>query len=127
MYSFLELKNFFSVISDLFRILPNKLDDLLIKLPVCISEFLRGNEINSAIREINDNSSNIKTFTKRFFDWFNAFRVLKYLNFAHEEHYKKQPLLREAEKLLKALESEKEIERTHQNYLEIFRNRERQF
>ncbi|MCK5168407.1 MAG: hypothetical protein KAQ75_00900, partial [Bacteroidales bacterium] len=124
--SFLELKSFFNVVNDLFRISENKLDELLKKLPDSISEFLKINEIYSAVREINENSANIRTFTKRFFDWFNAFRVLKYLNFAHEKHYEKQSLLHEAEKLLQSLEVKTGIEKIHKNYLGIFRNLEKQ-
>ena len=125
--SFLELKSFFNVVNNLFRISENKLNELLSILPDSISEFLKINEIYSTIREINENSSNIKTFTKRFFNWFNAFRVLKFLNFAHEERYQKQSLLHEAEKLLKAQESKKEIEKTYKDYLGLFRNLERDF
>ena len=125
--SFLQLKQFFLIIPELYKIHENDLNKVLKKLPVCITEFLKENDIYIAVQEINENSSNIKTFTKRFFNWLNAFRVLKFLNFAHEECYKKQPLLREAEKLLKALESEKEIEKTYKDYLGLFRNLERDF
>jgi hypothetical protein len=125
--SFLELKSFFEIINDLFKISLEELDKLLDKLPGCIAEFLKKNEIDEAIQEINENSANIKTFTKRFYDWFNAFRVLKFLNFAHEEYYKKQPLLNEAEKLMTLFGVKYDSERTYKNYLETFRNLEKQF
>ncbi len=125
--SFIELKSFFELVTDLFKISSEELKKLLDKLTGCITEFLQKNDINKAIQEINENSSNIKTFTKRFFDWFNAFRVLKFLNFAHEEHYKKQPLLNEAEKLIVLLVVKDTNEKTYKNYLEIFRKLERQF
>ncbi len=125
--SFIELKSFFELVTDLFKISSEELKMLLDKLPGCITEFLQKNDIDKAIQEINENSSNIKTFTKRFFDWFNAFRVLKFLNFAHEEYYKKQPLLNETEKLMVLLVVKDTNEKTYKNYLETFRKLERQF
>ena len=125
--SFFELKSFFEVVNDLFRISSEELKKLLDKLPDCIAEFLNKNDIDKAIQEINENSSNIKTFTKRFFDWFNAFRVLKFLNFAHVKYYQKQPLLNEAEKLMVLLAVKDASEKTYKKHLETFRKLERRF
>ena len=125
--SFIELKVFFEIINDLFRISSKNLDSILAKLPVCIAEFLKKNDFHKAIQEINDNSSNIKTFTKRFYDWFNAFRVLKYLNFAHEKYYQKQALIEETEKLLLFFNIKTEVEKNSRTYLEIFRKLEKNF
>ncbi len=125
--SFIELKSFFEGVHDLYKISSEELKKLLDKLPDCITEFLNKNDIHKAIQEINENSANIKTFTKRFFDWFNAFRVLKFLNFAHETYYQKQPLLNEAEKLMVLLAVKDANESTYKNYLEIFRKLEKQF
>lgn len=58
-------------------------------LPQAVVMFLNQNDFIAAIEEINQNSSSIKTFTKRFFQWFDAFRLLKFLNFSHESFYKK--------------------------------------
>ncbi len=125
--SFIELKSFLSNVNQLFRIDDHGLDQLLNNLPKCISEFLIENEISSSINEINLNSSNIKTFTKRFFNWFDAFKVLKFLNFAHENHYEKQALMNESEKLLQLISDKVVNEKNYKSYLEIFRSLERQF
>ena len=125
--SFLELKTFFSKVDMLFRISSNKLNSFLSEIPNSISDFLINNSILEAISEINQNSSNINTFTKRFFKWFDAFRVLKYLNQSHKEYHIKQPLLKEAELLLSKLSNKKFEIKTHKKYLEIFRSLERQF
>lgn len=95
-HAFIDLKSFLSNIDKLFRI--EDLNELLNCLPKSISEFLIENHFPIAIKEINSNSSNIKTFTKRFYNWFDAFRVLKFLNFAHDNYYEKQALLNESEK-----------------------------
>lgn len=125
--SFLELKSLFELSNGLFKIPLEKLNELLKTLPECITGFLKKNDFNKAIQEINENSSKIETFTKRFFDWFNAFRVLKYLNFAHESYYQKQVLLTEAEKLIGVLSSKNANMSTYKKYLVLFRKLERQF
>ncbi|NOQ28446.1 MAG: glycosyltransferase [Bacteroidales bacterium] len=125
--SFLELKSLFKLSDDLFKISLEEFDVLLKTLPECIREFLKKNDFFNAIQEINNNSSKIETFTKRLFDWFNAFRILKYLNFAHESYYQKQALLTEAEKFVELLNLKNDNIKTYKNYLELFRKLERQF
>ena len=48
-------------------------------------------EINGIglIQDANANCASLHQFIRRFFVHFNAFRVLKYLNFVHETHYQK--------------------------------------
>lgn len=59
------------------------------ELPDPLKQFLLLNGFRQAVLEMNGNTSGEHTFLKRFFHWFNAFRVLKYLNYAHTVHYKK--------------------------------------
>ena len=61
------------------------------KLPSIIKEF-SGSEFKIKVKEINDNSSSPATFTRRFYQWFNMFRILKYLNFAHKKHFARVPV-----------------------------------
>ncbi|MDD3569372.1 MAG: hypothetical protein PHT92_13325, partial [Bacteroidales bacterium] len=51
----------------------------------------------------NNNTSSPENFAKRFFLWFDAFKLLKYLNFAHEGHYQRQPVVNAAKTLLELL------------------------
>ena len=57
----------------------------------------------AVLAEINANCASVEQFMKRFFDNFNAFRVLKYLNFVHESCYSKIDILSAAYKLLAEL------------------------
>lgn len=59
------------------------------ELPEPLKQFLLLNDFNQAVVEMNGNASGENTFLKRFFQWFNAFRVLKYLNYSHTAHYNK--------------------------------------
>lgn len=101
--AFSDLKIFLDQTEDLFKIDSNQFDLFMQRLPVSVSDFLGRQNFSIAIHEVNGNSANIKTFTKRFFNWFDAFRILKYLNFSHEKHFKKSPLLLESNKLYRII------------------------
>ena len=55
------------------------------------------------LEEVNANCASLAQFRKRFFDRFNAFRVLKYLNFVHEGEYRKVDVRLAAEALFREL------------------------
>ncbi len=61
------------------------------ELPEPLLQFLLLNSFGEALTEMNRNASGENTFLKRFYQWFNAFRVLKYLNYSHKAHYRKIP------------------------------------
>ncbi len=52
------------------------------------------------MEEINSNTSGNKSFIKRFFGWFNMFRIVKYLNYVHNG-LSKNSLFLAASRLLK--------------------------
>ncbi len=125
--SFLVLKSFFKEVDKLFRIEKKDLNSLLTNMHESMQCFLLQNDFEISLNEINANSSNLKTFVKRFFNWFDAFRVLKYLNFAHENYFNKQALLQEVEQLTDKILLKKPKAKNHKSYLEIFRDLERNF
>jgi hypothetical protein len=53
--------------------------------PEAMARFLGDEYVGSVVPEIQANSSNSGAFRKRFFRWFNAFRLMKLLNFARDE------------------------------------------
>lgn len=52
-----------------------------------LKEYLIQNKFSEALLEIRKNSTNRSGFVKRFYTWFNAFRVLKFVHFARDNHY----------------------------------------
>ena len=99
--AFLVLKMFFTGIDELY-----KSDELHCKAywkkqPECLCAFLPEREFAGMIREVSNNSASHTQFRKRFFDTFNAFRVLKYLNFVHEGYFKRADVNENVAKLLK--------------------------
>ncbi len=115
--SFELLKDFFSKIEDIYK--TNKLcKDLDIHQN--LKEYLMENKFDEKIAEIKQNTARENKFKKRFFQWFNSFRVLKYLNYCHSVVYRKESLKEETKKLLKKykfanIDSEKQM-------LKILRN-----
>lgn len=88
--AFLDLKVFFDQVDSLFR---NRTDDSLIALfPVSVQEYLQTLEFSSKLHEINQNSSSLLSFRKRFFQFFDGFLILRFLNLAHQKYYKQQNL-----------------------------------
>ena len=53
----------------------------------CLKEYLIQNKFSEALLEIRKNSTNKTGFVKRFYTWFNSFRVLKFVHFARDNHY----------------------------------------
>jgi glycosyltransferase involved in cell wall biosynthesis len=53
--------------------------------PEAMARFLRDDFVGTVVPEIRSNSSDLGAFRKRFFRWFNAFRLMKFLNFARDE------------------------------------------
>lgn len=69
----------------------------------CMRSYLVQNSFNEKLQEIKQNSKGLKSFRKRFYNWFNAFRVFKFLNYVHETHYEKIPVQDAALHLLKSI------------------------
>ena len=96
---FINLRNLFSEVDDFFKIKELKLANY--SFHPSINKFLLKNNFRDAIKEINANTSNINSFRKRFFHWFDAFKIIKYINFAHEHFYNKIPVRDAAKVYLK--------------------------
>jgi len=88
--AFRELKGFFSSMNEMFNH-PNK---PLADLSPRFIEFIENQDFKSKIGELKNHTANYNAFRKRFFQWFNAFMILKYLNFVHEKKYAKQEITR---------------------------------
>lgn len=66
-------------------------------------QFLEDNDFESGLIEIRKNSTDSTSFLKRFFVWFNAFRVLKVVHYLRDTQYENQPILGEAKQLAETL------------------------
>ena len=87
--AFLDLKALFDQVDSLFR---NMDDGLMPLLPDSMQEYLQMLEFPVKLKEINQNSSTLPSFRKRFFQFFDGFIILRFLNFAHQKYYQRQNL-----------------------------------
>ena len=73
---------------------PNaKPERFLSDIPQSIRSFLEINGLHEATKEIAANVRNATQFQKRFWQWFNGFRCMKYLNWASESVYPRQAIM----------------------------------
>ncbi|MEO0775612.1 MAG: glycosyltransferase family 2 protein [Bacteroidota bacterium] len=56
-------------------------------LPPSIQDFLRRQDFEAKLREIRENTTDPAAFRKRFFAWFNAFQLMKYVHFARDHYH----------------------------------------
>ncbi|MBF0111000.1 MAG: glycosyltransferase [Magnetococcales bacterium] len=91
-----ELKIFFNTVPILFQSGEAIVDDAL----GALVPFLAGQRFPEALEEMRANTATISSFTKRFFHWFNLFRVMKFAHFAADGYYPRVPATRGIVRLL---------------------------
>ncbi len=92
--AFKDLGTFFKLCTSLFGADNKSISDNHKELPQSMQTYLSHDTFLSAIQELNSNSANPLSFRKRFFNWFNGFQVVKFLNFSHANFYHKEDITR---------------------------------
>lgn len=90
--AFRALKCFFDGLECLYKQGDSAVELFLEKQALGVREYWQRMDGNAMLAEVNDNCASVGQFRKRFFDRFNAFRVLKYLNYVHEGGYAKMEI-----------------------------------
>ena len=98
--AFTELRQFFSMIEEFYSLTHLEFNECCKTFPGGIKMFLDKEEWLTKMDEIKNNTSGLQSFKKRFFEWFNMFRIVKYLNFVHQELYEKKDVKVSAAELL---------------------------
>lgn len=122
--SFLDLMPFFAGIDSLWEHDDKSVQLFIKNLPKPVSQFLLENDTTSAIKKVKGNTANPKSFRKRFFLWFDAFLLLKYLNYANEYHHKREPVENEAIKLGKLIGLDLSNCQSTDKLLELYREKD---
>jgi hypothetical protein len=110
--SYHDLKQFNTVLKHLY-----KCDAL--EIPITIKAFLESIAWQKDLENIRKNSTSEDHFIKLFYNWFNAFKVLKYMHFARDNYYPDVSVSKAGNGLLETLNkgSQEEIVKL----LEVFR------
>lgn len=62
-------------------------------IPESVKFYIDRDEWAQKITEIRENTANEQAFKKRFFNWFNMFKIVQYLNTVHQELFCKMPVI----------------------------------
>ncbi len=104
--SFVDLKAFFKKVDVLYKIEENELNAFLESLPESVSTFLQTIQFKKKVIEIKNNTTNLKAFRNRFFRWFNAFQLMKFMHYSRDNYYKNISVQEASKWLFKTLDLE---------------------
>ena len=85
--AFKTLKIFFRKVDYFFKKSKDEIEECIENLPEYLLLFLKEDQFLSKMDEINCHTASLVNFRKRFFLYFNAFKILKYLNFVHPAYF----------------------------------------
>ncbi len=91
--SFKDLKVFCTNITNFYN-------DNNTPIPLSLKDYLYTINFNENLIKIRKNSTSETHFIKLFFNWFNAFKVLKFIHFASDNYYHDVPVFDAANELL---------------------------
>jgi len=98
--AFGELRTFFGMTNIIYNSREDELNKLFTTLPEGVKMFVSEKEWFEKIIEIKSNTSGLLSFRKRFFGWFNMFKIVRYLNVVHHDLFSKKSVEEAANELL---------------------------
>ncbi|MEL7341300.1 MAG: glycosyltransferase family 2 protein, partial [Bacteroidota bacterium] len=90
--SFLALKQFLDQVPELYQQAPEG-------LAPCVEAFAEGETLHQKLPELRENVKDATGFPKRFYQWFDALKVLKFVHFARDHYHPDIPVEEAASKL----------------------------
>jgi hypothetical protein len=88
--AFMELNDLFGSVGELYISGRLEIINYYRNLPSGLRSFMGLEEWSVKIDEIKNNTSSKESFRKRFFSWFNTFRIVKYMNHVHAGMFSKK-------------------------------------
>lgn len=85
-----NLKQFFCWVDQLYQTESAKM--AWKEFPTSIQQFVPLEEFTAQINEFNSQANSLTTFRKRFYQWFDGFKALKFVHFARDEFYPNVPI-----------------------------------
>ncbi|MCW3788267.1 glycosyltransferase family 2 protein [Plebeiibacterium sediminum] len=102
--SFFDLKVLFDSVEEYYAISEEEYQSKILELPGRVRSFLLNSSFWEEINNLSENCSNVEAFKKRFYHVFNAFKLVKYLNYTHEHFIGKIPVFDAAIELLEYMQ-----------------------
>ena len=95
-----KLKGFLEMVPSLYSVDVPAIESVLSQLSPSIRDFLIKQEFLTKMVEINTHSNTYNAFSKKFFAWFDGFKVLKFVHFCKDHYYKPMELTKASNLLL---------------------------
>jgi hypothetical protein len=124
--AFEPLKQMFADIGLFYKAGLERINTLVSNYNYLFLQFLHQAGFINALVQMNSNSADIRNFNKRFFTWFDAFRIIKYLNYVHTGHIEKQDVKSEVMKLFQASGLTYDTQANELSLLDELRNHEKE-
>jgi hypothetical protein len=123
--SFLVLKSFFSEIEKLHKADAGTIRKIVEAAGEPLRSYLDSVNVYVSIDEINMNCRSLQKFIQRFFRWFNAFYIIKYLNYSARNTFPSLPVSEAAIRFLKIADYRIHYNPTDRELLAVYREAER--
>jgi len=101
--SFLDLGKFIAIVPHLWRFTNQETEKILEDLPQPVSSFLGKINFFDDLQSIKSQTKTEEAYLKRFYGWFDGFKILKYIHFCKEHYYPDRSVVEESRKLIKQL------------------------
>ena len=115
----------FLVIKELVDQIPLLFEGRELQINPILEQYLSENDLGKVLAECKKNSTDYRSFKKRFLVWFDAFRFLKVVHYLRDNLYPDQKISQECSKLLKYLKINGSKELSPLEYLQILRKFEK--
>jgi hypothetical protein len=89
-------------------------------------EYLQVTAFLEECHSIANQTASYVTFRRRFFRYFNSFRMIKYMHYMSDHHYLEVPVLEAVAKLSKQMKLTVGLSLQADMYLQLFRHHDRQ-
>jgi len=120
------LKELFTGIPNFYNNLSNAIEPDFSMLSDCLKSFLKDLDFTKELKLIHENSGSLSAFIKRFYRYFNMFRILKFARFARNI-YPDLPVSKCAEAIMKKTYMSFESGMSEKELLLIFREKDQGF
>ncbi len=104
--SFIVLEPLLSNVISLYNAPLESLEESLKVLPQAGRDYFSSVNFVQTMQKLSNNSKSTDTFEKAFYQWFDAFKLMKFLHFMRDRGYVDQPVVAEASKLLNIFDQE---------------------
>ena len=120
--SFLDLKILFDQTEEYYR---GNIEELNSQLPESVKAYLAHGSFNNVHQRLVRQSTNLDSFTHNWYQYFDGFRVLKFLHYARDNFHKDDSIIFQTHRLAKLYWNESgSLKREPIDWLNYFRNKD---